>query len=168
MGDSFFRRSVVLLTEHSDKGTLGFILNKPLDVMVHDALPDFPDHHHPALFGGPVARDQLYYIHTLGEKIPGSLPIAPGLWWLGEFEEVKKMIAGKEIGINEIRFFIGHAGWESGQLQKEMDDKSWFVAHADIDLIFSPNAETMWAAAVRKMGDAYAPMANFPEDPSLN
>lgn len=168
LDDGFFRRSVVLLTEHGEKGSVGFILNRPLDVMVHDAVPDFPDFSRPALLGGPVQRDQLYFIHTLGDRIKDSMPVAKGLWWLGDFSQVKKLIAEKEIGENEIRFFIGYAGWEPGQLQKEMDEKSWFVSHPDLDLIFTPKAETLWPDAVKKMGTAYAPMVNFPQDPSLN
>lgn len=166
--DSFFRRAVVLVAEHGEKGSVGFILNKPLDIQVQEAIPDFPEYDGLALFGGPVQRDQLYYIHTLGEKIEGSLPIGNNLWWLGDFEQVKTLISNKEIGANEIRFFIGYSGWEAGQLEKELNEKSWFVSKTDLDLIFSPTADTMWTDAVKKMGKSFEPMANFPEDPSLN
>jgi putative transcriptional regulator len=165
--DGYFRRSVILLAEHSDKGSVGFILNKPLEVMVQEAIPDFPEYNSPALFGGPVQRDQLYYIHTLGEKIEGSLPISDKLWWLGDFDQVKELISRKEIGADEIRFFIGYAGWGEGQLDEELKEKSWFITRPSLDLIFSDH-ETMWKNAVQKMGKTFAPMANFPEDPSLN
>jgi putative transcriptional regulator len=166
--DGFFKRAVVLLAEHSEKGSVGFILNKPLDVLVHEAVPDFPHYHSLTLFGGPVQRDQLYYIHTLGDKIEGSAPIAKDLWWLGDFEQIKELIAKKEIRPDQLRFFIGYAGWEAGQLDKELEEKSWFVSHPDKELIFSHAPDEMWASAVKNMGSDFAPMANFPEDPSLN
>lgn len=167
LNDGYFKRAVVLLVEHNDKGSVGFILNKPLDVKVNEAISDFPDFESEALLGGPVQRDQLFFIHTLGDQIPDSLPIAKGLWWLGDFGQVKRMIENKEIGVNELRFFIGYSGWEKGQLEKEMKEKSWFVSKPDVDLIFS-DPEEMWPNAVKLMGQPFAPMANFPEDPSLN
>jgi putative transcriptional regulator len=168
LDDGFFRRAVVLLTEHGEKGSVGFILNRPLEVNLHDAIPDFPEFEGLALLGGPVQRDQLYYIHTKGDRIPDSIPVGNGLWWLGDFETVKKLIAEKEIGVNEIRFYVGYAGWEPGQLAKEMEDKSWYVSNPDLDLIFSPDPQQLWQNAVRKMGRDFAHMANFPQDPSLN
>lgn len=168
LADGYFRRAVVLLTEHGANGSVGFILNKPLDIKIEEAIPGFPEFNFPALFGGPVQRDQLYYVHTLGEKIKDSVKIAEGLWWLGDFDQVKDMITKKEIGVNEIRFFIGYSGWEKDQLKNEIKEKSWFVSKADLDLIFSEKPEELWQIAVKKMGADFAMMANFPEDPSLN
>lgn len=166
--DDYFRRAVVLIAEHNEKGTVGFILNKPLDITVTEAIPDFPEYDKFSFFGGPVQRDQLYFIHTLGEKIEGSFPIGGGLFWLGDFDRVKILIAKKEISASEIRFFIGYAGWEPGQLEKELKEKAWFVSKADHEIIFNVDAAAMWTEAVKKMGNAFAPMANFPEDPSMN
>ena len=64
--DSFFKRSVVLVSEHDLKGTLGFILNKLTDVKLNDAVEDFPAFDAPLYFGGPVDTDTLFYIHTVG------------------------------------------------------------------------------------------------------
>lgn len=166
--DDYFRRAVILIAEHNEKGTVGFILNKPLDILVTEAIPDFPEFDKFSFFGGPVQRDQLYFIHTLGDKIDGSFPIGNGLYWLGDFDQVKEMIERKEITGEEIRFFIGYAGWEPGQLDKELKEKSWFVSEADNQLIFNVDASVLWTEAVKKMGNAFAPMANFPEDPSMN
>jgi putative transcriptional regulator len=166
--DDYFRRAVVLIAEHGEKGTVGFILNKPLEITVQEAVPEFPQYEHLSYFGGPVQRDQLYFIHTAGEQIPESFPIGNGLYWLGDFEKVKSLVEKKELTNNDIRFFIGYAGWEPGQLEKELESKSWFVSKPDHDIIFHVDPSEMWATAVKKMGNAFAPMANFPEDPSLN
>jgi putative transcriptional regulator len=166
--DDYFRRAVILIAEHNDKGTVGFILNKPLDITVTEAIPDFPDYDKHSFFGGPVQRDQLYFVHTVGDKIEGSFPIGNGLFWLGDFEQVKELIRKKEINSSHIRFFIGYSGWEPGQLEKELGEKSWYVSKSNLDLIYSVDSSVMWTEAVKKMGEAFAPMANFPEDPSMN
>ena len=75
--DSYFKRAVVLLSEHDEKGTLGFILNKPTDVKLNDAVDDFPDFDVPLYFGGPVETDTLFYIHTIGPMLEGAKEIVP-------------------------------------------------------------------------------------------
>ena len=70
--DSYFKRAVVLLSEHDSQGTLGFILNKPTDVKLNEAVDDFPEFDVPLYFGGPVETDTLFYIHTVGELITGA------------------------------------------------------------------------------------------------
>ena len=72
MEDTYFKRSVVFLTEHNEEGAFGFILNKPLEITVNDVLKDFPDFFAPVFMGGPVQSDSLFYIHTQGEFIAVS------------------------------------------------------------------------------------------------
>ena len=78
--DSYFKRSVVLVSEHDDKGTLGFILNKPTGVKLNDAVDDFPKFDVPLFFGGPVETDTLFYVHTMGDKLEGAKEILPGVF----------------------------------------------------------------------------------------
>jgi putative transcriptional regulator len=110
--DSYFKRAVVLLSEHDEKGTLGFILNKPTDVMLNDAVEDFPDFNVPLYFGGPVDTDTLFYVHTIGQKLEGAKEILPGLWWGGDYEQLKFLVDTKQIEKENIRFYAGYAGWE--------------------------------------------------------
>src|SRR5687768_9313951 len=107
--DPFFKRSVVLLIEHSEQGSLGFIINKPIDIKLNDALDDFPEFDAKVFFGGPVKRDNLYYIHTLGNKLEGSFEVAPGLFWGGDFEMLKELIRRHEITPDQIRFYVGYS-----------------------------------------------------------
>jgi putative transcriptional regulator len=168
MNDNYFRRAVVVIAELNDKGTVGFILNKPVEMFVHEVIPDFPLTEHRIHFGGPVQRDQLFYIHTLGDKIANSIPIGPGLWWLGDFEQVRMMVEKREIGQKEIRFFIGYSGWEAGQIEGEMEKKSWFVSKINRDLVFDVDSKNLWGNAVKSLGKEFEHMRNFPEDPALN
>ena len=105
--DSYFKRSVVLLSEHDDKGTLGFILNKPTDVTLNEAVDDFPEFKVPLYFGGPVETDTLFYIHTLGEKLEGAKEILNGIYWGGDYEQLKFLIDTKQVRQDQIRFYAG-------------------------------------------------------------
>jgi putative transcriptional regulator len=166
--DSYFKRAVVLLSEHDEKGTLGFILNKPTDVMLNDAVEDFPDFNVPLYFGGPVDTDTLFYVHTLGTKLEGAKEILPGLWWGGDYEQLKFLVDTKQIDKENIRFYAGYAGWEPKQLDTELKDKSWVVSDLAPDFTFFDNPKTLWSQVLRSMGNEYAIIANFPEDPNLN
>jgi putative transcriptional regulator len=166
--DPFFKRSVVLLIEHNEEGTLGFILNKPIDINLNEALDGFPDFNAKVYFGGPVRRDNLYYVHTLGEKLPGSYEVSPGLYWGGNFDILKSLINSGSVNEHDIRFFVGYSGWEPNQLDSEMNEQSWLVANSKIDYVMSEHADNLWGSILKDMGKQYAILANFPEDPSLN
>ena len=168
LNDSYFRRSVVLLTEHNDKGTLGFILNRPTDLKVSDAIEDFPKFDEPLYFGGPVETDSLFYIHSLGEKLPGSKEIAPGIFWSGDFEQLKFLIDTKQVNQDQVRFFVGYSGWEPKQLDSELKEKAWLMSETNKSITFFDNPKILWRSVLRDMGNEYAIISNFPEDPQLN
>ena len=168
LADAFFKRSVVLLSEHDKKGTLGFILNKPTDVTVNQAVDNFPDFDAPLYFGGPVETDTLFYIHALGELLPGSIEITKGIWLGGDFDTLKNLIEQKKIAANQIRFYAGYSGWEPDQLENEMREKAWLVTDAPTDLNFLGEPEVLWGNVLKSMGNEYAILSTFPEDPSLN
>ena len=92
LSDNYFRRSVVYLTEHSKEGSLGFVLNKSVDVKIADVISDFPDVDFPLSVGGPVSTNTVHYLHTRGDEIPESVHVKDGIFWGGDFEIVKEMI----------------------------------------------------------------------------
>lgn len=168
LNDGYFRRSVVLLAEHNEQGSLGFMLNKPVDVKLNDLLEDFPKYNGNVYLGGPVQRDQLFYIHNMGEAIDGSVRITDNLWWNGNFETIRELAKTQTFSELQLRFFIGYSGWERGQLGKEMEERSWYVAKLKPELVFTADSDHLWGNAVKSMGKPFALLANFPEDPSLN
>ena len=93
MLDPYFRRSVVLLCEHHEEGTIGFILNKNIDMGINDLMADFPKFEAEIFYGGPVQTDTLHYVHDLGEMLEDSVKIAEGVWWGGDFEQLKFLIS---------------------------------------------------------------------------
>ncbi len=166
--DSYFKRSVILLGEHGDDGTVGFILNKPTDLKLNDALEDFPPFDVPLYFGGPVQTDTIHFLHTLGPKLVGSKEILKGIFWGGDLEMLKLLIDTHQVSKNEIRFFAGYSGWEPQQLNDELKGHTWIVSNCKKDFAFSEHPEDLWGQVLRTMGSQYAILANFPEDPSLN
>lgn len=168
LDDPYFKRTTVLLAEHNEEGTIGFILNKELDVSLKDAIQGFPAFNGPLGFGGPVCKDQLFYLHTLGDTIGGSMEIKKGLYWGGDFDTVKSLIKDEKISPAQIRFFIGYSGWNPGQLEDEISKKSWIVCESKIQSVMKESGSQLWTELLKSLGKHYSIMANFPEDPSLN
>jgi putative transcriptional regulator len=166
--DSYFKRSVILLGEHNEDGTIGFILNKPTDLRLNDALEDFPQFDAPLYFGGPVQTDTIHFLHTLGEKLEGSKEILPGIFWGGDLEALKLLIETNQVSSQEVRFFAGYSGWEPTQLEDELKGNTWLVSNCRKEFAFTQHPDELWGEALRNMGSQFAIMANFPEDPSLN
>lgn len=173
--DSYFKRAVILLGEHDDFGSIGFILNKPTEVSINDAVDDFPEFNAPLYFGGPVDTDILFYIHTLGPKLEGAKEILNGVYWGGNYDQLRSMIDTKQVKPHEIRFYAGYSGWEPKQLNIELREKSWIFSptnSANPALVkkfaFFEKPKDLWGQVLKSMGTEYAILSNFPEDPSLN
>jgi|JI9StandDraft_1071089.scaffolds.fasta_scaffold45096_2 putative transcriptional regulator len=166
--DPYFRRTVVLLCEHNEEGSFGFVLNRSMDLSVSDLMENMPPIGSQVSIGGPVQSGNLYYLHTLGPHLPGSVEVVDGVHMGGDYEQLKAMLSTNMELAKHIRFFVGYSGWEIGQLQKELDDRSWLIAHGDKRRIMNTRIEDLWADTLRGMGKPFAPLANFPEDPALN
>lgn len=168
MNDPYFKRSVVLLTEYDKANCFGFILNRSLDITVNDVLIDFPEFKAQVYMGGPVETDNLFYIHTQGAYIEGSKKISDNLYWAGNFDQLKEMVANNEIFPHEIKFFLGYSGWDYQQLNNELKHESWIIADAKNVTMKDINSPQLWHDTLKQMGPKYAILSNFPEDPNLN
>jgi putative transcriptional regulator len=164
---SYFNRAIVLLVDHSAKGSVGFILNKPVDFPVLEFENEFPDFGEMLNIGGPVSADSIYYIHTLGDKIPGCFHIKDNIYWGGDFEKLKNMIKAGMVKHSDIRFFLGYSGWDAGQLQEELSEDSWLVSDIQPSLIMQLKQQ-LWIDMVKNLGGKYSLWENFPENPSMN
>ncbi|MDX1332809.1 MAG: YqgE/AlgH family protein [Robiginitalea sp.] len=167
-GDVSFNRSVVLLAEHNDEGSVGFILNKPLNYSMNDLVEEI-EMPFPVFNGGPVEQDNLYFIHKVPDLIPNSVEISDGIYWGGDFEITVTLVNSGKISQNDIRFFLGYSGWASLQLDQELDSKSWIVVanKYESDIIQQP-ATSFWRDKMMELGGQYLLWSNAPENPSLN
>jgi putative transcriptional regulator len=165
--DAYFKRSVVLLTLNDDEGSVGFILNKNVEIPLIDIFGEDFKIDVSVSIGGPVSIDRIDFLHTLGDKIPESKHIIGDIYWGGNFEVVMKLMRMNAIRNNQIRFFLGYSGWSKGQLKSEIDNKYWLVSNGDRKTIMSKD-DNYWRNTLLRMGKNYTAWLNVPEDPQLN
>lgn len=167
-GDISFNRSVVLLAEHTQEGSVGFILNKPLDYNICDLVAEITVPLK-VFNGGPVEQDNLYFIHKVPHLIEDSVEISDGIFWGGNFEKIIVLLNDGTITAQDIRFFLGYSGWESRQLDKELSSKSWVVVQNEYESqILGKLSPAFWKEKMEEFGGDYALWSNAPENPSLN
>ncbi|HRX68155.1 MAG TPA: YqgE/AlgH family protein [Tenuifilaceae bacterium] len=165
--DQYFKRSVILLVEHNLNGTIGFVLNRMIDMSINELLPDFPEFNVSISIGGPVSPSSIHFIHTLGDIIPDTAKVSDGLYWGGNFDTLKALIINGKATSRQVRFFVGYSGWGTNQLEKELKEHSWVVSELDVVKIMT-GKDDMWAKTVSQLGQKYKPWTIYPENPSLN
>ncbi|RKT00120.1 YqgE/AlgH family protein [Flavobacterium sp. 123] len=168
IGDLSFNRSVILLADHNQDGSVGFIINKPLKYTIHDLIPEIKANFK-IYNGGPVEQDNLYFIHNVPDLIPNSVEISNGIYWGGNFESTKLLINSGKINKNNVRFFLGYTGWDGKQLESEMDSNSWIVANNSYEnKIIGKSTTHFWKEKIIELGGEYLIWSNAPENPYLN
>ena len=169
LNDPFFKRVVVLLCDFDETGAFGFTLNNYVnDIKISQVISDFPEFNTKICIGGPVKRNNLFYIHTKGDLIPGSKEIMPGLYFGGDYEKIIEAIKTHKITPNDIRFFIGYSGWSAGQLEDEIESKSWFVTDIDPKTVMDTTTDNLWKKVLSNMGTKEKIISNIPENHELN
>jgi len=166
--DTFFNRSIVYLTDHTSQGSVGFILNKKLDLKISSAIEGFDNWDEILSMGGPVAPDTLHYLHNLGNLIPNSIPIEGDVYWGGDIDTVRELIKSKKIDKSQIRFFLGYSGWSAGQLERELKENSWVIAKVDSKIVLNSRGDDIWKKVLRSFKNKYRMWADFPDSPEMN
>ncbi len=166
--DSYFKRSVVLLTQHSNEGALGFVLNNPVQFGIDEILNDFPTLNSLISIGGPVRTDTIHYIHTLGHVIPESEEVMEQIYWGGSLDAIKSGIENGWIKDYQIRFFVGYSSWHAGQLEREIEENSWLVTSIDrLDVMHGSDIR-LWENILKNEDERYHMWTRYPEDPTWN
>ncbi|MCB0794103.1 MAG: YqgE/AlgH family protein [Flavobacteriales bacterium] len=168
LSDPYFRRSVVLLCEYGPDGAFGFMLNRSLDMAINDLLEGVPPLRTSVCIGGPVQSSDLFYLHTFGSRLQGSAPILGDIHLGGDPDQLRAILRTDPDLAKYVRFFVGYSGWSAGQLDQEINDRSWLIASADKRAIMGHDHKDLWSNTLKAMGSAFAPLANFPEDPRHN
>ena len=168
IGDLSFNRSVILLADHNEDGSVGFIMNKPLKFSLKDLVPEI-NSKFKVYNGGPVEQDNLYFIHNVPNLIPGSIEISNGIYWGGNFEVTKELLNSGLLKKKNIRFFLGYSGWGINQLETEMQANSW-ILYKNIygKNILSIAGTSFWKEKIVELGGEYLIWSNAPENPILN
>jgi putative transcriptional regulator len=157
----YFRRTVVLVIEHTPEGAMGVVLNRESETRVAEAVPqlaELADADELVRIGGPVAPQSVVAlgefddIEEAGTKVTGQL---------GTLDPE----AGND-SLRRLRVYAGYAGWSAGQLEGELDQEAWVVAPAEEHDPFSEG--DIWSRALERRGGAYRLLATMPPDPSQN
>ncbi len=168
MGDPNFERTVVLICRHDEEGTFGLVLNRKSNLKLSDVLDIHQQNGDMELnIGGPMLYNTLHYVHQV-EQLEDSIPLSESVFWGGDYEQLKLLLSSGLISPDEIRFFLGYSGWSPGQLDEEIEKKTWIVNNTWTDKLFDLDQETLWREILKQMGGKYKVLANYPIDPSLN
>jgi putative transcriptional regulator len=157
----YFRRSVVLVLEHTPDGAMGVVLNRESETPVAQAVPalaELPDADGLVRLGGPVSPESVV---ALGEFAD---PEEAGTVVLGSLGTLDP--DGPTSSLRRLRVYAGYAGWGPGQLDGELEQGAWIVQPADPDDPFRD--DDIWSQALRRKGGGYRLLATMPADPSLN
>jgi putative transcriptional regulator len=166
LADPNFRRTVVLVTSHSDEGAMGLVLNRPADAAVADAVPHLAGlvaDHERVFVGGPVEPSAATALAELSGDAEHALHVFDAVGFLpAELDEEV------ETATIRARVFAGYAGWSAGQLEAELAEPSWIVEPARPEDVFSARPESLWSDVLRRKGGEFRLLALMPEDPTLN
>jgi len=166
--DPNFERTIILLCEHNEEGSFGFVLNKPSLAKIGDVMEDLKNIDAPVYIGGPVQQDTLHFIHQCAD-LEDAVEIHPGIYWGGDFESLLVKLDTRQIDVDDVKFFLGYSGWSAGQLNDELKVDSWIVSdRINRELIFETDHHEMWQKALKIMGGRFSVYSNYPVDPSLN
>lgn len=168
MRDGNFKRAAIILCEHNEDGSLGFVMNKPLNMKVNELIADFPDFDAEVYFGGPVQTDTIHYVHNVGDLLDDSLKVIDGVYWGGDFSKLKFLIESGLIKPHNIRFFVGYSGWSSGQLWGEMVHQSWVLTDMHPNYLFKSKPSMLWEEIMNHKGGNFGVIARMPDDPIWN
>ncbi len=168
LNDPNFLRTVVFLCEHNAEGTFGFVLNRKLEYTLDELVPQLGDFKLPVYEGGPVEMNTLHFLHQYPDEIEDSKKVIEGVYWGGSFEKLVELINSRTIDVSKIRFFLGYSGWSEGQLDFEMEEKSWIVAEGLKKFLFDTSDKELWKEVLNHLGGDYKLIVNAPLDPRMN
>ncbi|MGN0214436.1 MAG: YqgE/AlgH family protein [Muribaculaceae bacterium] len=168
--DTCFSRSVIITVNHNNHGSMGLIVNKLSGITLNEVIENLlTDEEIPLYLGGPVNTELLFYIHTLGDAIPGAKPLTDKIFVGGDYDAMKRYInSGAPIN-GKVKFILGYSGWAASQLEAEIGMNDWAVSHTCNTRLILSNAQTdIWQKSVKQLGERYKMWLNWPSDLSMN
>ena len=168
LGDYYFNRSIIILTEVNKEEIVGFIVNKEMEYTLSDLDDSVIDKKIKIFSGGPVNQDNLYFIHMYPESIRNGINFYNKLYWGGEFKESIEMINEMKLKNPSIKFFSGYSGWTYDQLIEEINNGSWIIRKNETNDMFREDYNKMWGENMKKLDGKFKIWSNAPEDPQNN
>ena len=144
LNGSSFEKTVIVIAEHNEKGSLGFIINQPFARSLNE-LEEFKDSIPVPLFtGGPVQNDMLYFLHRRADLIDEGQLVDGNVYLYGDFKTAVQLLNTAVLPVTDVKLFIGYCGWDAGELEAELAEGSWLLTNASVDLVFDEDPELLW------------------------
>ena len=160
LNGSYFADTVTYLWKHNEEGAIGIVINKPLELREVDVFDELEINYkveqkqetiqRQVLSGGPVERDKGFIIHDSGDEWESSISVTSKVKICTSKTLLQDIARGK--GPENYLIALGCAGWEAGQLEREIMDNSWLTVPADPELIFSQNHSSKLTDAAGILG----------------
>ena len=162
LAGDYFRDTITYVCDHNDKGAMGIVVNRPLELTVADILqqlelPNPADVEAVVLEGGPVQRNAAIILHSDDVRIEKSVTVGDGLALTAEVEMLEAI--GRGQGPSQYVVALGYAGWGSGQLEGELAANTWLTCRGSKSLIFEVPFEERLGTAAKTLGIDFSLMS---------
>jgi putative transcriptional regulator len=164
--DPNFARTVVLITEHTDEGAMGVVLNRPSETEVEEVAPELVPviDGEPIFIGGPVQPKALVVLAEFSNPEAAAWIVAADVGFVAADTVGDRL----EESVRRGRVYAGYSGWGAGQLEAELEEEAWIVEAPLPTELFPDEPEDLWHDVLERKGGQFALIARMPEDPSLN
>lgn len=154
LGDPNFMRSVVMILEHGDQGSMGLVISRATNLTVgafcgSQGFTFAGDGEQAVYIGGPVQTERAFILHSPGPKGPETEEIIEGVSISYSLESLRLL---SESPAEQMRVFLGYAGWAPGQLAAEIREGAWLVHQPSAALVFAQADVDPWNEALKEMG----------------
>ena len=158
LDDPYFARSLTYICEHNDKGAMGLVINQPIGMTLKQLINQADENaivlkekeDEIVLAGGPVSQDRGFILHTTQIGWSSSLELTPEIMVTTSKDILS--VLGNDKAPKQSLVTLGYAGWTAGQLEEEVQNNSWLLVEADLELLFETPIHKKWEAAVQKLG----------------
>lgn len=162
-----FSRTVILVTEHTEGGAMGVVLNRPLPARVSETLPELTEiagAETPVYAGGPVQTEALIVLAEFRDREAAAGIVVADVGLVSAEVGTEDLLEA----VRRARVFAGYAGWGPGQLESELEQEAWIVEAPVPAELFADDPESLWSAVLERKGGSFALVARMPLDPTLN
>lgn len=164
--DPNFARTVVLITEHAEEGTMGIVLNRSAELAVADVVPELAGVavDETLFVGGPVQPQAIVLLAEFSDPDAAAWIVAADVGLAAAERDLDDLAAAVRRG----RLYAGYSGWGPGQLEAELEIDSWIIEPPLPAELFPDDPESLWSDVLARKGGQYALLARMPADPSVN
>ncbi|OLY91879.1 putative transcriptional regulator [Cnuella takakiae] len=135
--DTYFEDAVLYIAEHNSNGAVGFVINKTFGRSLNELVAYKNAGYFPLFAGGPVDTEHLFILHQSPELIADAMPVAAGIYMGGNFDQAVAAIRNNALTTTGIKIFVGYCGWDTGELEAEVEEGSWELVQGADPLLFA-------------------------------